>query len=77
MTKEELKILEYVRQDIRDVREDISNLHKKLDNHMNGDCSTQRELTEHKNKDHKLMWTFILGLPALIGIIVTLIEFLR
>jgi hypothetical protein len=50
MTKKELTILEYVRQDIRDVREDISDLHEKFNNHANGNCGTQRELTEYKEK---------------------------
>ena len=70
------QFLAMISSDVKHLVKSVDKLWLKFDEHREGNCSTQRELTEHKNKDHRLMWTMIIGLPTLIGIIVTLIKLL-
>ena len=65
--------LRHLEQGQNDLKSSIKTLWKKFDDHRDGNCSTQRELKEHKNKEHKLMWSFIIALPMALMILMELV----
>jgi len=67
-------MIEMIQDNLKDFKKDITKQLDELRNlvldHMKGDCSTQKELTEFKiNAENKfsVQWKYIIGIPILTG----------